>query len=170
MVVREAGANGHVDLEPSRWREEVQLRCFEWIILMKLQQPMIVSSFVRWMKTVQAEVELQVSYPSHEGVLQWITLEFGCFLLETQECKFLSHIAILLSRVAGHITNGAKERALSYIKITVFRPSFRAVGGKFGRCLGNGESRLFGVIFWWRECGPFAPKEGRINQDCFCLG
>lgn len=101
MVVRETRADGHVYLETSRWCVEVQLGCFEWIILMKFQQPMIVSSLVRWMKTVQAEVELQVAYPSHEGILQWIPLEFCRFFLQTQECKFLSHCYFIIK---GSIT------------------------------------------------------------------
>lgn len=35
MVVSEARADGHVDLESSGWRVEVQFGCFERIILVK---------------------------------------------------------------------------------------------------------------------------------------
>lgn len=58
MVVREAGADGHIDFESSGRREEVQLRRFERIILMQLQKAMVISSFVRRMEAVKAKVEL----------------------------------------------------------------------------------------------------------------
>lgn len=69
MIVSEASADGHVDFEPSRRREEVQLRCFEWIILMQLQQAVIVAATVRTMKTVKTEMELESAHPRDEGVL-----------------------------------------------------------------------------------------------------
>lgn len=69
MIVSEASANGHIDLKPSRWCEEVQLRCFEGIILMKLEQAVIISAFVRRMQTVKTKMELQSADPSNEGVL-----------------------------------------------------------------------------------------------------
>lgn len=80
MVIGKRCADGEVDLESAGWSIEVELGRCKWVIFMELEETVIEASRVGPVEVVQAEVEVQMSVASNQGVGDRLLGERGLLL------------------------------------------------------------------------------------------
>ena len=61
MVVSEAGADGHVEVESAVGSVEIEFRGVEWIVLMELKHAVVEASLIGALEAMEAKVEFELS-------------------------------------------------------------------------------------------------------------
>lgn len=98
MVAGEAGTDGFVDFEPARRGQHDNTWGFEGIIGVKIKNTMIKTSLIGFVKTMEAEVELEGVFSCDQHVRYRFLIEFLGFFLKAKECKFRHNIYKITNR------------------------------------------------------------------------
>ena len=59
MIARETSTDGHIDLESTCFGVEEEFGCSEGIVLMKLEEPIIKTTFIGIIKSIDAKIKVE---------------------------------------------------------------------------------------------------------------